>query len=138
MLAFAPRLQKEAGMATQDKLGSGPAAAAEDAEGGIERLTRVLAQADLDCWCRENLTRAIERFEALEAQRRQRRSLDAAYAGRREILGLLVFLEDLDRIMDPAFDRAVCAEMAQVFDDMAAAARRGADSLRTLAEAEQG
>lgn len=125
-------------MSTQDKCDPGPAVAPEDADSGIERLTRVLAQADLDCWCRENLTRAIERFEELEAQRRQRRSLDAAYASRREILGLLVFLEDLDRIMDPAFDRAVCAEMAQVFDDMAAAARRGADSLRTLAAADEG
>ena len=105
----------------------------ESAENGLERLARVLKQADLDCACRENLTRAIESFERLEAQRRERRSLDEAYRSRKEILGHLVFLEDLDRIMGPGLDRQVCAETAQVFEDIAAAARRGAVSLRKLA-----
>lgn len=106
--------------------------APEEADGAIERLTRVLKEAELDCWCRDNLAQAIESFERLEARRRERRSLDAAYAARKEILGLLVFLEDLDRIMRPEFDARVCGETAQVFDDIAEAARRGAESLRRL------
>lgn len=109
-----------------------PPVLGERADSGVERLTRVLKGAKLDCWCRENLMKAIESFERLEAQRRERRSLDGAFQSRKEILGLLVFLEDLDRIMSPDFDARVCAETAQVFDDIAEAARRGAESLRRL------
>lgn len=107
-------------------------------DSGVERLMRVLKSAELDCWCRENLMRAIESFERLEAQRRERRSLDGAFQSRKEILGLLVFLEDLDRIMSPEFDARVCAETAQVFDDIAEAARRGAQALRRLSAREEG
>ena len=112
--------------------GPQPSAPEENGDSAVERLTRVLKQADLDCACRDNLTRAIESFERFEAQRRERRSLEGAYRSRKEILGLLVFLEDLDEIMRPGLDRQVCAETAQVFDDIAEAARRGAAALRKL------
>ncbi len=112
--------------------GPEPPAPEESGDRAVERLTRVLRQADLDCSCRENLTRAIEGFERFEAQRRERRSLEGAYRSRKEILGLLVFLEDLDRIMRPGLDAQVCAETAQVFDDIAEAAHRGAAALRKL------
>jgi hypothetical protein len=115
-----------------------PPAPGEAADSGLERLTRVLKGAELDCWCRENLLKAIESFERLEAQRRERRSLDGAFQSRKEILGLLVFLEDLDRIMSPDFDARVCVETAQVFDDIAEAARRGARALRRLCAREEG
>lgn len=114
----------------------GPGAEPEEgADRAIERLTRVLRDSELDCSCRENLFRAIESFEWLEARRRQRRALDSAFARRREILGHLVFLDDLDRIVDPAFDATVCTEMARVFEDIAEAAGQGAASLRQLSEA---
>lgn len=106
----------------------------ESAEPAIARLTRVLRDAELDCACRENLFRAIESLERPETRRRQRRALDAAFALRRDILGLLLFLDDLDRIVDPAFDASVCAEMARVFEDIAEAATQGAVSLRRLSE----
>lgn len=119
-----------------DTIGNRGAKSRPAGDDALERLARVLKQADLDCACRENLTRAIESFERLEAQRRQRRSLDDAYHSRREILGLLVFLEDLDQIVHPAshcgVSPDVCAETAQVFEDIAEAARRGAASLRKL------
>jgi hypothetical protein len=119
-------------MDTSDHRGPEGPVPEETNDGAVERLTRVLKQADLDCACRENLTRAIESFERFEAQRRERRSLEGAYRSRKEILGLLVFLEDFDQIMRPALDPQVCAEMAQVFDDIAEAARRGAAALRKL------
>lgn len=121
-------------MRERDGTGAARPGPDESADSTVERLTRVLRQAELDCRCRDNLTRAIESFERLETARRERRSLDAAYDARKEILGLLVFLEDLDRIVAPAFDPRVCAETAQVFDDLAAAARRGAASLRALSD----
>ncbi len=95
-----------------------------------------MREAELDCACRETLFRAIETFRRLETRRRERRALDTAFARRREILGLLVFLDDLERIVDPAFDAGVCSEMARVFEDIAEAATRGAASLHRLAEAE--
>ena len=119
-------------MDATDHQGAAPPAPEESGDNAIERLTRVLRQADLDCACRDNLTRAIESFERFEAQRRERRSLDGAYRSRKEILGLLVFLEDLDEIMRPGLDRQICAETARVFDDIAEAARRGAAALRKL------
>ena len=105
---------------------------AEEADDAVERLARILKEAKLDCWCRVNLTDAIETFRRLEAQRREKRSLDQAFRSRKEILGLMVYLEDLDRIMSPDFDARVCAETAQVFDDIASAAHEGAESLRRL------
>lgn len=110
----------------------------DGAAGSIERLTRLLREAELDCACRETLFRAIETFERLETRRRERRALGTAFARRREILGLLVFLDDLERIVEPAFDASVCTEMARVFEDIAEAAQQGAASLHRLAEAEAG
>jgi hypothetical protein len=70
---------------------------------------------------------------ALEHRRIVRRSLVDACTQRERIKALLVFLGELDDLGSTEPDQSVYVEMAYLFEDVASAARHGADLMRQLA-----
>jgi hypothetical protein len=84
---------------------------------------------DLDCRCRGKLDAALERFEALE-NRRQLRGLilDARHQAER-IGALLELVGELDTVSTDEADLSVFKEIALLFEDIKAAAMRGAEDM---------
>jgi len=120
-------------LASSDERSVTPADESAPAE-GVDRIARLLETLDLDCRCRERLRHALTAFQDLETRRRERRALDRAFQSRAEILALVLLLDDLEAVSEPALDPTVCREMAEVFDEVASAARLGATALRSLSE----
>jgi hypothetical protein len=96
------------------------------------RLAIVIRNAKLDCECRLRLNTALARFVALERRRVIRTTLLEARARRDQIEAFLEFLKELDDLRASEPDVSVHKEMATLFEDIANAARQGADLMRQL------
>ena len=107
---------------------SGPLARSE-ASPLLTRVRAVMDTLDLDCRCRGKLDAALERFEALE-NRRQLRGLilDARHQAER-IGALLELVGELDTVSTDEADLSVFQEIALLFEDIKAAASRGAEDM---------
>ena len=95
----------------------------------LTRVRAVMDTLDLDCRCRGKLDAALERFEALE-NRRQLRGLilDARHQAER-IGALLELVGELDTVSTDEADLSVFQEIALLFEDIKAAAKRGAEDM---------
>lgn len=95
----------------------------------LTRVRAVMDTLDLDCRCRGKLDAALERFEALE-NRRQLRGLilDARHQAER-IGALLELVGELDTVSTEETDLSVFQEIALLFEDIRAAATRGAEDM---------
>jgi len=95
----------------------------------LTRVRAVMDTLDLDCRCRGKLDAALERFEALE-NRRQLRGLilDARHQAER-IGALLELVGELDTVSTDETDLSVFQEIAMLFEDIKAAASRGAEDM---------
>jgi len=95
----------------------------------LARVRAVMDTLDLDCRCRGKLDAALERFEALE-NRRQLRGLilDARHQAER-IGALLELVGELDTVSTDESDLSVFQEIALLFEDIRAAATRGAEDM---------
>ena len=98
----------------------------------ITRLTEAMKNARLDCECRSQLDEALDRFAAMERRRMMRGNLSNACSQRRKIEAILLFLRDLDDLKATEQDYSVYKDVAFLFDDIADAAREGADAMRRL------
>ncbi|HZH10827.1 MAG TPA: hypothetical protein VEZ24_10720 [Microvirga sp.] len=106
--------------------------AAKDESTGVKpsqlltRIRAVVGALDLDCRCRGKVDAALERFEALESRRQLRGLvLDARHQADR-IAALLELIGELDTISMDETDLSVFREIALLFEDIKAAADRGA------------
>jgi hypothetical protein len=104
----------------------------------VARLTTVVRNARLDCECRSQLDKALDRFAAMERRRTMRGDLSYACNQRRKIESLLLFLQDLDDLKATEQDCSVFQDIALLFDDIANAAREGADAMRRLYSSNDG
>lgn len=102
-------------------------------DSSFRRLAAVIRDVELDCACRARLDEALARFAALEGMRTARAHLSDARRQRERIEAILAFLKDLDELVATEADRSVFAEIALLFDDIAAAAAEGSRALRALA-----
>jgi len=83
----------------------------------------------LDCRCRGKLDAALERFEALENRRQVRvLILDSRHQAER-IGALLELFGELDTLSTDEADLSVFREIALLFEDIKAAAMRGAEDM---------
>lgn len=98
------------------------------------RLATVIRAVELDCECRARLDAALFRFAQLEELRAARAYLADARHQRERIEAILAFLKDLDELVATEADRSVFAEIAALFDDIAAAAAEGSRALQALAD----
>jgi hypothetical protein len=103
----------------------------------VSRLARIIRDTPLDCECLPELDQTLVRFMALEHRRMAHRSLVDACTQRERIKALLVFLGELDELGSSEPDQSVYLEMAYLFDDIANAARHGADLMRQLAPSDR-
>ncbi len=103
----------------------------------FRRLSAVIRDVELDCDCRARLDEALARFATLEEGRTARAHLADARRQRERIEAILAFLKDLDELVATEADRSVFAEIALLFDDIAAAAAEGSRSMQVLAEQPQ-
>lgn len=99
----------------------------------FSRLAVVISNAGLDCECKSRLDDALARFSALERRRLVRRHLFNARSHRERIEASLGFLAELDDVEANEPDHSVYTEIALLFDDIADAAREGANAMRQLA-----
>lgn len=104
----------------------------------IARLTAVMKNAQLDCECRSQLDEALDRFAAMERTRTIRGDLSNADSQRRKIEAILLFLRDLDDLKATEQDHSVFKDIALLFDDIADAAREGADAMRRVYSSSEG
>ena len=88
---------------------------------------------ELDCECRARLDQALARFSALEDRRMLRQHLVRARQHRERIKAILDFLQEVDDLVTAEPDRSVYAELALLFEEVAAIAAEGAASMHQLA-----
>ncbi|KLK90891.1 hypothetical protein AA309_23515 [Microvirga vignae] len=99
----------------------------------LNRVRAVLDTLDLDCRCRGKVDAALERFETLETRRQLRGLiLDARHQAER-IAALLELVGELDTIGTEETDVSVFKEIACLFEDIKAAAARGAEDMMRAA-----
>ena len=98
----------------------------------VRRLTTLMKGVQLDCDCRARLEDALSRFEALECRRTVREHIEDARRQRAKISAILFFLKDLDELATGDADRSVYDEIALLFEDIAAIARKGSEAMRQL------
>jgi len=95
----------------------------------LTRIRAVVGMLDLDCRCRAKLDAALERFEALENRRQVRvLILDSRHQAER-IGALLELFGELDTLSTDEADLSVFQEIALLFEDIKAAAMRGAEDM---------
>ncbi|MEE1609886.1 hypothetical protein [Microvirga sp. CF3016] len=95
----------------------------------LTRIRTVMGALDLDCRCRGKVDAALERFETLETRRQLRGLiLDARHQAER-IAALLELVGELDTITMDEPDLSVFTEIALLFEDISAAAARGAEDM---------
>jgi hypothetical protein len=109
-----------------------PARSGGESDPLVGRLANLLSGVDLDCACRAKLDDALARFADLERIRERRQLLSDARQQVARINALLDFLKELDDLGLNEADRTVFDEVAQLFEDVAAAARQGAADARQL------
>ncbi|MFO1148055.1 MAG: hypothetical protein U1E62_06725 [Alsobacter sp.] len=103
----------------------------------IDRISTVIQDIDLDCECRARVRDALTRFDLMERGRRSRRALTTARDQRDCIAGLMALLTDLEEIGWDEKDGTIYGEIADLFDDIAVAARSGGEAIRMLSTAKR-
>lgn len=98
----------------------------------VTRLTAAMKSARFDCECRSQLNEALDRFAVMERRRAMRGDLSDACSQRQKIEAILLFLQDLDDLKATEQDYSVFRDVALLFDDIADAAKQGADAMRRL------
>lgn len=99
----------------------------------VERLRRGIAEAGLDCGCRETANDVIDRIGAEEDLIIRADGLAEARKMRDAILIVLALLGELDELMPDEPDRTAFHEMANLFRDVADFASFGAEAARRAA-----
>jgi len=94
----------------------------------VERLRRGIAEAGLDCGCRETANDMLDRATAEEDLIRRAEGLADARKMRDAILVVLALLGELDELMPDEPDRSAFHEIASLFRDVADFAAHGAAS----------
>lgn len=101
--------------------------------GAVRRIRKLIDSVELDCDCRARLDHALARFSALEDRRMLRQHLVRARQHRERIKAILDFLQEVDDLVTAEPDRSVYAELALLFEEVAAIAAEGAASMHQLA-----
>jgi hypothetical protein len=109
-----------------------PAVSSADSARMVRRIRTLIDTAALDCHCRSKVGDALQRFMDQEQQRLDRHHLLEARQQRTAIAALLDLLADLEEISWSEGDRSVFPELANLFDDIAQQAQRGAEALRSI------
>lgn len=99
----------------------------------IERLRRGIAEAGLDCGCREKADHMLDRVGAEEDLVRRAGGLADARRMRDAIVIVLALLGELDELGPDEPDRSAFHEMAGLFQDIADFASFGATAARRAA-----
>ncbi|WP_127520580.1 hypothetical protein [Mesorhizobium sp. Z1-4] len=92
----------------------------------IGRLRRGLAEANLDCGCRQTANDLLDRVGTEDEQARRVKSLAEARGMRDAIVVILALLGELDELTPDEPDRTAFAEVSALFQDIADFASRGA------------
>jgi hypothetical protein len=100
--------------------------AIEGTEAVVERLRRGIAEAGLDCNCREAANDVLDRAGLEEELVRRAGGLADARKMRDAIVIVLALLGELDELMPHEPDRSVFHEIAGLFQDIADFAAYGA------------
>ena len=101
----------------------------------VERLRRGIAEARLDCGCRETANDVIDRIGAEEDLIIRADGLAEARKMRDAIVMVLALLGELDELMPDEPDRTAFHEIASLFRDVADFASFGAEAARRAAGA---
>ena len=101
----------------------------------VERLRRGIAEAGLDCGCRESANDMIDRIDAEEDLIVRADGLAEARKMRDAIVMVLALLGELDELMPDEPDRTAFHEIASLFRDVADFASFGAEAARRAAGA---
>lgn len=99
----------------------------------VERLRRGIAEAPLDCECRDVANGMLDRVDAEEELVRRAAGLADARRMRDAIVMVLALLGELDELMPDEPDRSAFHEIADLFDDVASFAAFGAEAARQAA-----
>ena len=99
----------------------------------VERLRRGIAEAGLDCGCRETANDVIDRIGAEEDLIIRADGLAEARKMRDAIVMVLALLGELDELMPDEPDRTAFHEIASLFRDVADFASFGAEAARRAA-----
>lgn len=104
-----------------------------DNESLVQRLRREIAEAGLDCGCREAANDVLDRVGAEEDLIRRAAGLADARRMRDAIVLVLALLGELDELMPDEPDRSAFHEIAGLFQDVAEFAAFGATAARQAA-----
>ena len=102
-------------------------------EAVVARLRRGIAEAGLDCRCREAVNDVLDRAGQEEELTRRAGDLADARKMRDAILVVLVMLGELDDLMPDEPDRSAFHEIAGLFQDIADFAAHGATAANRAA-----
>ena len=105
-----------------------------DSSAIARRIRNVLSGVAVDCACKGRIEAALDRFAEIESERMARRELGEARHQRQRIHALLQLLDDVDHVSTHEVDAGVFAELAHLFDDVAASAQAGALAMRRLCD----
>src|SRR5690606_13466519 len=106
----------------------------EDQQSATERLRRGLAQAGIDCKCREKAYSVLDEFDAERQLQRRAAALADARQMRDAIVVVLALLGEVDELTIDEPDLSAFAELASLFEDVADFASSGADAMRHLSQ----
>ena len=109
------------------------ATAAAGNESVVERLRRSIAEAGLDCNCREAANDMLDRAGLEEDLLRRASGLADARKMRDAIVLLVALLGELDDLMPDEPDRTAFHEIAGLFNDVGDFAAYGAEAARRAA-----
>jgi hypothetical protein len=96
----------------------------------VDEVKAGLAAARLDCQCRETVEQILDRVARARHTHQQQTGLQDARQKRDGIASLLRLLTEIDEITAAEADLGVFEEAAALFEDIAALAIVGADSVR--------
>jgi hypothetical protein len=99
----------------------------------VERVRREIAEANLDCGCRETANGLLDKVGAEEDLIRRAAGLADARKMRDAILVVLTLLGELDELMPDEPDRTAFHEIACLFQDVADFASFGAEAAQRAA-----
>lgn len=102
-------------------------------ESVVVRLRRGLAEAGLDCTCRDKANAMLDKFDAEHTARRRATALADARRMRDAIVIVLALLGEMDEVTPDEPDVSAFDELASLFDDVTDFASTGAEAMRLLA-----
>ena len=103
-----------------------------EADSVVARLRRGLAEAGLDCECRDKANAVLDGFDAELLLRRRAEALADARRMRDAIVIVLALLAEVDEITPEEPDATAFDELASLFGDISDFAATGAEAMRHL------